>query len=169
MKTMKQVDATVSIIMSVLEEKGISYTLGGPTFVKEYFDVFKDETYKRLIAGFKAGEIDLSEDAREKFDWSKDDKKLRSYVVGLVNNHVRKYSGFIAGGKHEPANPGSRSGSTDGQVKNMRLLLKKPGLSEESKALIQAQIEARLAEIKPETKVEINAEFIPEEFRHLLD
>jgi hypothetical protein len=85
----------------------------------------------------------------------------------LVSNWQRKDTRLNGGDKYETKNPGSRTGSQDEQVKAMRNLLKTqtdPAI----KAQIQKAIEERLAEIKPESKVEINVEALPEHFRHLV-
>ena len=52
------------------------------------------------------------------------EKLMKSYVSGLVNNWIRKYKPFNQGVKYEIKNPGSRKGSGDEQVREMRKLLK---------------------------------------------
>ena len=161
---MKQSTATINAIMSVLKGKGIDYELGGETPVSQYQDMFKAEVKSILCEGFKSGEIDLS--ATSKVD-KNDETSLGSYVNGLISNWVRKHPDFNAGGKYEPKNPGSRTGSQDEQVKAMRGLLAQT-TDESDKETIQEAIDARLAEIKPESKVEINVEALPESLRHLV-
>lgn len=114
-----------------------------------------------LVEGFKAGKIALKDTPsnREKLA---DDAKLRSYCSGLQSNWLRKDERLNGGVKYVPKNPGSRTGSTDPQVKAMRNLLavKGPSLSAEERAQIQGLIDARVAEIRPTKSVELTEEQI---------
>ena len=162
---MKQSTATINAIMSVLKSKNVEYTIGGETPVSKYSDLFKAEVNAILCEGFQTEVIEMSDDAKKKY--LGDEKKLKNYVTGLINNWVRKYPGFNCGVAYEPANPGSRTGSTDEQVKAMRQLLKLTN-DPDSIAEIQKSIDARLEEIRPESKVEINVDALPEHLRHLV-
>lgn len=105
-----------------------------------------------LFEGFQQGTIN--------FDGAlPDDTKLKAYVSGLQSNWLRKDGRLNGGTKYVAKNPGSRAGSTDGQVKAMRLLLStKTDASE--RAEIQTHIDRRLAEIKPTKSAELTAEQI---------
>jgi hypothetical protein len=112
-----------------------------------------------LCAGFKAGTIALKDTPsnQAKLD---DDAKLRSYCSGLQSNWLRKDKRLNGGIKYEPKNPGSRTGSTDPQVKAMRNLLAiRTDLSAEDKKEIQAKIDERVAKVKP-VQAELTAEQI---------
>ena len=122
-----------------------------------------------LFEAFRAGEVVYSKDPAN----LQDDKYLTKYVAGLLDNWVRKNNEFnnnfkdTATGKYEHKNPGSRTGSQDEQIKEMRKLLKTID-DPETKAQVQEAIDARIAKIKPASVVTINAEALPEALRHLV-
>lgn len=158
-----QREATVNAILSVLEERGVSYELGGSTNVS---DVLTSDDKKKvqtiLSSGFTKGEIQMSAEATSKYVGNT--SEMNKYVSGLINNWIRKFPDFNAGSKYEAKNPGSRAGTGDEQVKEMRKLLKVT-TDAEAKVAIQSAIDSRLAEIKPETKVTVNMDVIPAELR----
>ena len=114
------------------------------------------------------GETEFSDSARAKYDTA---DKVKSYVVGMVNNWLRKDTRLNGGSKYEPKNPGSRAGSSDPVIKELRKLLSTL-TDEDQRDAVQAEIDARLATIQAEkakTKVqEINLENIPEHLRALV-
>jgi len=118
-----------------------------------------------VTTAMAAGEIELKEDARKKYDT---ESKLRSYCDGLVSNWLRKDDRLNGGEKYEPKNPGSRAGSGDEVVRELRKL-KKITADETHLTAIDAEIEKRLAAIKASKAkdVEIDVEKLPEELRHL--
>lgn len=123
----------------------------------QWSDKQKEGVYAHLMAGFKSGE------------WSKnsggqDDASVLKYIPGLVNNHVRKDVRLNGGTKYEPKRPGSRAGTGDESIKAMRTLLSMTS-DQSAKVAIQAEIEKRIAAIKP--KVELNIDALPESLRHL--
>ena len=93
-----------------------------------------------LFEGFRAGTITIGTEYN--------DEELKKYIPGLVSNWLRKDGRLNGGVKYEAKNPGSRTGSTDPQVKAMRILLGTKADTTE-RAEIQAFIDKRLAEIKP--------------------
>lgn len=111
-----------------------------------------------LFEGFRAGKIEL--------DREYTDSELKAYVSGLQSNWLRKDPRLNGGVKYEAKNPGSRTGSTDPQVKAMRILLSTKTDPTE-RAEIQAFIDKRLAELKPKT-VTLNIDDVPAELRHLI-
>jgi uncharacterized protein YqgV (UPF0045/DUF77 family) len=161
-----QREATVNAILSVLSDRGVNYELGGTTSVISVLTADdKKKVQTILAAGFTKGEIQLSTEAQAKYVG--DSKEMNKYVSGLINNWVRKFSDFNGGDKYTPKNPGSRQGTSDEQVKEMRKLLKVTE-NAEAKTAIEAAISARLSEIKPASKVEINIDALPESLRHLV-
>jgi hypothetical protein len=161
-----QREATVNAILSVLKDRGVNYELGGTTPV---ISILTSEDKKKvqtiLATGFNKGEIQLSTEAQAKYVGNT--SEMNKYVSGLINNWVRKYPDFNGKDKYTPKNPGSRQGTSDDSVKAMRQLLKVT-TSVEAKEEIEAAIAARLAEIKPASKVEINIDALPENLRHLV-
>lgn len=117
----------------------------------------KNAVYAAMLTSFKAGQ------------WTKtsggtDDAAVQKYIPGLVNNWVRKDKRLNGGIKYETKNPGSRTGTTDESVKAMKQLLAVT-VDPAVKQQIQAAIDARLEELKPKAK--INVEALPEALRHL--
>lgn len=108
-----------------------------------------------VCAAFDAHEVVLSDAARAKFDTP---EKLRSYTSGMVNNWLRKDTRMNGGTKYVTKNPGSRAGSADALIKNLKLL--KSTISDPDKLTqIEAAIEARQAEIKVEKAKDVEIDF----------
>ncbi len=165
---MNQKSAVVSYILSALKEDGIDYTLGGEVSVKDVLtDTMRKEVREKLCDGFQNLEIQLSESAQDKYLGAENEKKLKSYVSGLLNNWIKKNPEFNSGLGYVPKNPGSRTGQGDEQIKNLRLMLKSI-TEEEVREEIEQAIKDRLAEIKPESVVEVKAEAIPEHLRKFI-
>lgn len=116
-----------------------------------------------LFEGFRAGRIQYDGDVE-----SMPEAKLRSYVSGLQSNWLRKDKRLNGGVQYQPKNPGSRAGSTDPQIKAMRVLLSTKTDPAE-RAEIQKFIDKRLAEIRPAKTVTFNVDDLPEELRHLVE
>jgi hypothetical protein len=150
-KVMTQEEAVFQAITRVMGE------------VEGKFEPTKEEraqVTEILVEGFKSGRIALKDTPsnREKLS---DDAKLRSYCSGLQSNWLRKDERLNGGIKYVPQNPGSRAGSTDPQVKAMRVLLAtRTDLAAEDRAEIQSLIAKRVAEVKPTTKATLTAEQI---------
>jgi hypothetical protein len=156
-----QKDAVVKSVMSVVEE----YTLNQESPLSEVITKDqKDRVKAILFNGFRNGDIELSTEAAAKY---RADAELKKYVSGLLDNWIRKYPGFNAGQSYVTKNPGSRSGSGDAQVKALKALLKTV-TDNEVRAQVEQAINDRLAEIKPETKITIDVEALPENLRHLV-
>ena len=90
----------------------------------------------------------------------------------MVDNTFRKDKRMNGGVKHEIKNPGSRAGSGDEVVKNLRALLSTT-TDESAKSSISTAISTRIEELKalkPKSakKVKIDFDLIPEELRHLI-
>lgn len=112
-----------------------------------------------LVEGFQAGKINFDGELPA-------EKELKAYVSGLQSNWLRKDKRLNGNVQYTAKNPGSRAGSTDPQIKAMRLLLAtKTDASEKEE--IQSFIDKRLAEIKPTKSVAIDVSALPEELRHL--
>lgn len=164
---MSQSDSVVFCAKQVLGE---SFRSGTP--ILDY--ITKDEAaavVDLVTKSIQEFETDLSAQAREKFA---DPKKLRSYVVGMVNNWFRKGKELNGGSKYEIKNPGSRQGTGDAQLKELKILRKAladRNASPESLEKVDEAIQARLIEIAPvqtAKKIEVNLELIPAHLRDLL-
>jgi hypothetical protein len=139
---MKQNDAVFAGVCSVLNADSFE---GAVSLSKEQ----NGQVVEMVVEGIIGGEVDFSDEAKAKYD-SRD--KVRKYVVGMVNNHLRKDKRLNGGVKYEAKAPGSRAGAGDEQLKNLKLLLSM--VPDDAKADIQSEIDKRIAELKP--KVEIN-------------
>jgi hypothetical protein len=119
-----------------------------------------------VAAGLTAGEIDLSDAARAKFDT---DAKMKTYTNGLVSNWLRKDKRLNGGEQHIIKNPGSRAGSGDKVVKELRKLRSTFTEAAQIEA-VDAEIDKRLAKIKAERakSVEIDMSLIPDDLKDLL-
>jgi hypothetical protein len=139
---MKQCDAVLSITQAVFSEHGIEFTprMDVKPIIKSNPTV-KDEITTRLMAGFKSGEIDLKGGVQAKYPT---DKALKTYVSGLMNNWYNKGEELNGGIEYEAKNPGSRAGSGDDELKNMKLLYSQTE-DEADKAVIHEFITQRIA------------------------
>lgn len=106
-----------------------------------------------LCEGFRKGTIELATQYP-------DDKELRKYVNGLVSNWIRKDTRLNGGIKYQPKNPGSRAGSGDAQLANLRKL-HSTLTSEVDKAEVQGYIDARVAQLKVPKQVTIDFSALP--------
>lgn len=117
-----------------------------------------------LIEGFEQGEINLSAEAREKFQSR---RELKKYVSGLISNWWKKNPDLNGGGKYEPK---SQRVTNSAQIKNIMLLRER--CSESGNEDGVAQCDAMIAKIKAEAEVKkekaIDVEKLPEELRGLL-
>lgn len=170
---MKQSEAVFTVTMSMLAERGVSFTTGSDNIHNVLTKDITADIRGRVFALFQAGEVALKATEANAMK-IQDSKKLASYVGGLVTNWHNRDPRFNGGIKHLAKNPGSRRGQTDESVKEMRKLFKKlEAEGQELKATkVQEAIDSRLAEIeasKPaKTKVvKVDASKLPEALRHL--
>ena len=130
--------AVFNTIVSVLAENGITFEKG--MIAKDHLSKdMKSAVNDALCAGFKSGAIELSTEYAT-------DSEMRSYTSGLISNWLRKDPELNGGVKYVPANPGSRAGSGDPQMKALKALLSQTTDATEQEE-IQGYIDARLAEI----------------------
>src|ERR1035437_2856416 len=132
MSVLNQKEAVFAAMISVVGVQDGAYT---PT--KEE----RGRVNNILFTGFQEGKISYDGEIPA-------DTELKAYVSGLQSNWLRKDKRLNGNVAYQPKNPGSRSGSTDAQVKAMRLLLSTKSDATE-RAEIQAFIDKRIAEIKP--------------------
>ena len=118
-----------------------------------------------IVEGIESGEVAFSDRARAKYDTP---AKVRSYVLGMISNHLRKCPKLNGGEAYRPRNPGSRAGSTDPVVRELRKLMRVA--PEEHRELIQAELDKRLEELRREKlkTVEIDEDLLPESLRGII-
>jgi hypothetical protein len=125
---------------------------------KTWSDETKQKVHAIVFAAFKSGSV-------AKNSGGTDDAALLKYIPGLVNNWVRKDLRMNGGVKYAPKNPGSRTGTQDEAIKNMKILLSVT-TDPEAKLAIEAEIAKRVEELKPKVTVDVSK--LPESLRHLI-
>lgn len=147
---MKQREAVFNAVTNVMGEQEGAYT---PSTEE------RAQIISIVTEGLVAGDVAFSDKAKAKYDTP---EKVKTYASGLVSNWLRKDENLNGGVKYQPKNPGSRTGSQDEEVKNLKLLLKSGQLDEAGTEMVQARIDSRIKEIKAaKAKVEINFDSIP--------
>lgn len=161
MSKVNQRSATVNTILAVLSDRGVEYELNGETPVSKVLtDSDKATVREILFTMFRSGEVEYKASFQHKVN---DDSELKKYISGLVNNWIRKAKEFNNGQAYQAKNPGSRAGSGDSKVKEMKKLLSVT-TDPQARAIIQSAIDSRVAELKAEkNQVEIDYESIPAE------
>lgn len=163
---MNQRTATVQTILGVLADRGVKYELGGSKSISEVLtDEDRATVRKMIVAGFKAGRIEMAEESKTKY--FNDDKALSAYVSGLVNNWIRKAPEFNGGGKYSPKNPGARAGSQDEQIVEMTKLLKSTN-DPKIKSAVEQAISDRKAELLYSKQPTIDASKLPKHLQYLV-
>ena len=158
---MNQREATVNCILSVLEERGVEYELNGPTPINEVLTPDDKKNVRSILfTMFQQGKVDFKDSSR-----LSDTKYMTDYISGLVNNWIRKAPEFNNDSKYQAKNPGSRQGTQDEQVREMKKLLSTV-TDQATKDIIQSHIDTRLQELKP--AVTVNLDLIPASLRHLI-
>lgn len=160
MSTQSQKEAVYTAVISVLKENNVQFsetTDVGSLMTRD----LRAQVNHILFEGFKSGQIIME----RQFS----DTELKAYVSGLQSNWLRKDTRLNGGFKYVAKNPGSRAGSSDPQLKAMRVLLSTLS-SDEEKAEVQSAIDARLAEIGAEKakKTVINADVLPESLKRFI-
>lgn len=158
--------ATVNTILAVLSNRGVDYELNGPTPISEVLNSDdKSKVRDILFTMFRNGEVQYKPEFQSKVN---DDSELKKYISGLVNNWIRKAKEFNSGETYKAKNPGSRAGTGDDQVREMKKLLSVTQ-DQDARAAIQSAIDTRVAALKAEKQqVTIDVSKLPEHLRHLL-
>lgn len=117
----------------------------------------RDTAVKQIFQEFKAGNVGFRGEMPE-------DKKLMTYVSGLISNWLRKDSRLNGNTVYIPKNAGSRTGNGDDALKAMRSLLASTS-DPKDRTQIETAIAQRVQELKPKREININA--LPEKLRHL--
>lgn len=160
-----QKQAVRNAIFAVLKDNGINYELNGSVALSDVLTSDHKKSIRDILfTAFRNQEVEFRADFQSKVN---DDAELKKYVSGLLNNWVRKDKEFNVGQTYEIKNPGSRSGSQDDQVKEMRKLLKIT-TDASAKEAIQKAIDERVATLKPDKQVSINIDALPEHLRHFV-
>ena len=119
-----------------------------------------------VTEGFIAEEIEMSAEARAKHNT---DAKMKTYTNGLVSNWLRKDKRLNGGEQYKAKNPGSRAGSGDKVIKELKKLMSTFTEQDQIDA-VQTEIDKRLTSLKAEKakSVEIDMSLIPDDLKELL-
>ena len=105
-----------------------------------------------LFEGFRSGHITLDSEFT--------DADLKQYVSGLQSNWIRKDGRLNGGVKYAAKNPGSRAGSGDAMIQNLKKLMSTL-TADDDKAEVQGYIDARIAELNVAKQEVIDFSVLP--------
>lgn len=155
----KQSDAVYEATHAVFQENGVAFEDKSRPVAEFITKEQRAQIVNMVTEGILSGDVTFSDSARAKHNTA---DKVRTYVSGMVNNWHRKDERFNGGIKYQPKNPGSRAGSSDPEIKNLKLLLKSGRLDDKQAAIAQARIDEKTAELRAEkAKVDVDFDAIP--------
>lgn len=164
--TINQKEAVYVATMNYLAEQGISFDDGQTPSAK---DVLGSDGRKAVIslvaAGFASGEVSMSDAAKDKYQT---ETSIHKYSSELVANWLKKDTRLNGGEKHAAKNPGSRVGSGDDVIRELKKLRQIQAEDAEAVTLIDEAIKARQAEIAPAKVVSIDTSKLPASLLHLV-
>lgn len=112
-----------------------------------------------LCESFEAGEITVKSEQ----------ENIKTYMIGLLNNHLRKDVRLNGGEKYVAKNPGSRAGQGDPEIKASRAFLKSLAEGDERIPQVEAFIAKKIAENKAaKATTEIDVDALPAELQSLV-
>lgn len=155
MKTQKEVvfAAVTSIIGAEFSEG-----MDAGAYFKSHPEA-KKELQATVVAAFANGECEIKSPQ----------ENMNTYCSGLISNHLRKDTRINGGEKYQAANPGSRAGQGDPQIKEARKLLKTFAEGSAEATQCQAFIDSKVAAAKAErATVAIDVDALPEELKGLV-
>ena len=125
------------------------------------------QVYEIVTDGFMAEEIEMTDKARAKYNTR--ELMRTKYVPGLVSNWVTKDLRLNGNKPHKTLNPGSRAGSGDAVIRELKKLMS-TFTEQDQITAVQTEIDKRLATLKA-TKaksVEIDMSLIPDDLKDLI-
>lgn len=124
----------------------------------------REQIISIVAEGIQSGEVSFSEDAQQTYHTP---ELVREYTASMVSNWLRKDLRLNGGEEYKPKNPGSRTGMSDPEVKNLKLLLKSGKLTtKEQEEKVKARIDQKVQALKAEkAKVEIDFDVIPDDLK----
>ncbi len=164
MGILSQSQATINAIVSLSKEKEYKAT----PFETDYKDVLTKDDISQVVnfitVGLQEETITMTDKSKDKFQ--DDPKALRRYVVGLVNDRLRKAKAINGNVIYSAKEPGKLKNSRDAELKALTqvMALDNPP---EVKAEIQAEIDRRRSELDAaKTKtVTVNYDALPADLR----
>lgn len=151
---MKQNEA---VILAITTHFGDDFENG-----QEFTDDDKSKIVGLLMKSYEEGEWAIKS--------AKAKENVKQYIGGLLNNSITKDKKVNGGEKYEPKNKGSRTGTTNPEVKNLRILRKRFADGSPEAVKIDAKIALILDTIKAEKAAkEIDASVLDPEFQAMLE
>lgn len=167
-----QREAVFNATVQVLKDSGIEFVTGKTVVHDVVTKEHRSQIIEMVTSMFANGQVSFSDKPANQSKLT-NRPELRKYVSGLVSNWHNKDKALNAGQTYQAKAPGSRQGSADAQLKELKLLRKalvERNADSKSIKSVDEAIETRLQELgqtkKPKTSV--NVEFLPEELRDLL-
>jgi hypothetical protein len=166
---MNQKEATYTVVTGVLAEHGIDFEGGDAS--KLLTTEMRTEVVALISELFREGKVDLSDTPANQHKLQ-DQKEMSKYVVGLVNNWLRKDQRLNGGTKYQAKNPGVRSGTADEQLKalgQLKAKLQVEGMQDKVTE-VEKYIEARKQELRAEQakKFTVDMSKVPAELKEKL-
>lgn len=141
--TLSQKEAVFQAVTKVLSEVNVSFDIGNTDVKGLMTKEFRAQVNQILFESFRNGTVAL--------DGEKTDNELRQYVSGLQTNWLGKDKRLNGNVQYAAKNPGSRTGSTDAQIKALRGLLSQTE-DEAERQEIQGYINDRLEQLEGEKR-----------------
>ena len=145
-----QKSAVFAAISMVLSNAGIEFT-EGENVSEHMTKEVRAQVNAILFQGFRAGDIEL--------DREYSDTDLKAYVSGLQSNWIRKDKRLNGNTTYVAKNPGSRAGSGDSQLKNMKLLLATLTPGTDDYIEVETAVTARTIEVQASKAKSITVDF----------
>jgi len=159
MKTQREAVFTTTV--NVLTDLGINFKSGA-----NVSEVMTDEARKAiqeiLVQEFEDGAISLDQTDANKEKLT-NAAKLSAYVSGLVSNWFRKDKRLNGGVNYVSKNPGSRAGSSDPEIKALRILSKNYDAGSPEFHTIQSAIAEKLSTMKASKALKVDTSAISPE------
>lgn len=163
---MKQKDAVVSTVLSVLTERNVEYVLGGEIPITDVLTKQDITEVKACVLSMFVNEECGFKDEVTKAKHFETDATLRKYVNGLCDNHIRKTKEFHCGNTYKAKNPGSRAGNSDPQIKALKALLTQTTESDQIAQINEAIAERQTAiAVEKAKSVVINVNDLPDHLK----
>jgi len=158
-KVVNQREGVFAAIQAVLAETGTEIHNNSLEMAKEDLQ----SVVMIVTHGLLAGTIEMRAESRAKYP---DEKSMKKYTTGLVNDFFRKDKRVNGGTKYEAKNPGSRA--SDPVIKELNKLKTLHEGNDEVLASIDEEIATRQAAKTETKKIIINEELVPESLKRFI-
>lgn len=168
--SLNQREGVYVTIMNFLADQGINFDDGQAQTAQEILGKTGRKAVVELICfGLLGNEIEMKSEARSKYST---EASMMKYASELVSNWLRKDPRLNGGEKYVPANPGSRAGTGDSMIKELKKLrtVQEQAGNTEAVTMIDDAITARTQELGLEKAkvIEIDTSKLPAHLIHLV-